>query len=42
MSRRIRLLLVVLLASFAVGTTACANLSGPVAECTPGVAGPGC
>jgi hypothetical protein len=40
MSSRIRLLLVVLLASFAIGTTACANVNGPVAEC--GVQGSGC
>jgi hypothetical protein len=40
MSRRIRLLIVVLFASFAVGTTACANINGPVAEC--GVVGSGC
>ena len=40
MSRRIRLVLFILFASFAVGTTACANINGPAAEC--GVAGSGC
>lgn len=40
MSRRVRLIIVVLFASFAVGTTACANINGPVAEC--GVQGSGC
>ena len=39
MSRRIRLLIVVLFATFALGTTACASVSGP-AEC--GVIGSGC
>jgi hypothetical protein len=42
MSRRIRVLIVVLLASFALGTTACSNVSGPVAECVPGTQGSGC
>ncbi len=40
MSRRARLLMVILLASFAIGTTACASISGPVAEC--GTNGSGC
>jgi hypothetical protein len=40
MSRRLRVLAVILLASFALGTTACASATGPVAEC--GVNGSGC
>lgn len=41
MSRRIRLILFVLFASVALGSTACANITGPRAECTGGQ-GSGC
>lgn len=34
MSRRIRLVLFVLFAALAVGSTACANINAPRAECT--------
>lgn len=41
MSRRIRLVLFVLFATLAFGSTACANVNAPVAECT-GTQGPDC
>ncbi len=34
MSRRIRFAMIVLLTSFALGATACADLAGPKADCS--------
>ncbi len=34
MSRRIRLAMIVVLTSFALGATACASVMGPSAECS--------
>jgi hypothetical protein len=36
MSRRIRFAMIVLLTSFALGATACADISGPRADCGGG------
>jgi len=41
MSRRIRLVLFVLFASLALGSSACANITAPRAECEGGQ-GPNC
>lgn len=41
MSRRIRVVLFVLFATLAVGSTACANINAPRAECE-GTQGPNC
>ena len=34
MSRRIRFAMIVLLTSFALGATACADIAGPKADCS--------
>lgn len=34
MSRRIRLALIALVTTFALGTSACASVAGPSADCT--------
>lgn len=36
MSRRIRFAMIVLLTSFALGATACADIAGPRADCSGG------
>jgi len=41
MSRRIRVVLFVLFATLALGSTACANINAPRAECVGGM-GPDC
>jgi hypothetical protein len=41
MSRRIRLIVFLLVAAVTVGSTACANINGPRAECEGGL-GSGC